>query len=102
MPKIDNNRTSSGNPAQPSGDGAGAAAAMETPPTSFEAALAELEAIVASMEGGELALEQSLSAYTRGALLLQYCQSALKDAQQQVKVLEAGMLQDLPGADDNG
>jgi exodeoxyribonuclease VII small subunit len=75
---------------------------MEAPPTSFEAALAELEAIVASMEGGELALEQSLSAYTRGAVLLQYCQSALKDAQQQVKVLEAGMLQDLPGADDNG
>ncbi len=37
------------------------------------------------MEAGELALEQSLSAYKRGALLLQYCQSALKDAQQQVQ-----------------
>ena len=101
MPKIDNDRTSPANPPQPSGGGAGAVAAMEAPPTSFEAALAELEAIVASMEGGELALEQSLSAYTRGAVLLQYCQSALKDAQQQVKVLEAGMLQDLPDADDD-
>jgi exodeoxyribonuclease VII small subunit len=69
---------------------------------SFEVALTELEAIVASMETGELTLEQSLSAYKRGASLLQFCQSALKDAQQQVKVLEAGMLQDLPGADDNG
>jgi exodeoxyribonuclease VII small subunit len=101
MPKIDKDRTSPDDPAQPSG-GAAAVAAMEAAPASFEAALTELEAIVASMEGGELPLEQSLSAYTRGALLLQYCQSALKDAQQQVKVLEAGMLQDLPSADDNG
>jgi exodeoxyribonuclease VII small subunit len=71
-------------------------------PTSFETALAELEAMVANMEAGELTLEQSLAAYKRGAALLQYCQSALKDAQQQVKVLEAGMLHDLPDADDNG
>jgi exodeoxyribonuclease VII small subunit len=72
------------------------------PPVSFEAALAELETIVATMEAGDLTLEQSLSAYKRGASLLLYCQSALKDAQQQVKVLEAGVLQDFPGADDNG
>jgi exodeoxyribonuclease VII small subunit len=71
-------------------------------PTSFETALAELEVMVANMEAGELTLEQSLAAYKRGAALLQYCQSALKDAQQQVKVLEAGMLHDLPDADDNG
>jgi exodeoxyribonuclease VII small subunit len=64
---------------------------------SFEAALAELESIVASMESGELSLEQSLAAYRRGAQLLQRCQTALKDAQQQVKVLEAGMLQDFAG-----
>jgi exodeoxyribonuclease VII small subunit len=71
-------------------------------PASFETALAELETMVANMEAGELTLEQSLAAYKRGAALLQYCQSALKDAQQQVKVLEAGMLHDLPDADDNG
>jgi exodeoxyribonuclease VII small subunit len=71
-------------------------------PASFETALAELEAMVANMEAGELTLEQSLAAYKRGAALLQYCQSALKEAQQQVKVLEAGMLHDLPDADDNG
>jgi exodeoxyribonuclease VII small subunit len=74
----------------------------DAPPANFEAALAELETIVASMEAGELPLEGSLTAYKRGAALLQYCQSALKDAQQQVKVLEAGVLQDLPGADDIG
>ena len=54
-------------------------------PLSFERALAELEAIVARMESGELTLEQSLGAYKRGAQLLQFCQAALKDAQQDRK-----------------
>ena len=44
-------------------------------------------------ESGELPLQESLAAYERGAELLAYCQSALKDAQQQVQVLEKGMLQ---------
>jgi exodeoxyribonuclease VII small subunit len=61
-------------------------------PASFEAALAELEDIVATMEGGQLPLKESLAAYKRGAELLQYCQGALKDAEQQVQVLEKGML----------
>jgi exodeoxyribonuclease VII small subunit len=61
-------------------------------PASFEAALAELEEIVVTMEGGQLPLKESLAAYKRGAELLQYCQSALKDAEQQVQVFEKGML----------
>ncbi len=71
-------------------------------PTTFEAALSELEAVVASMESGELALEDSLRAYQRGASLLQYCQAKLGDAQQQVKILEAGVLKDFFGATENG
>ena len=63
----------------------------ETPPT-FEAALAELETIVAAMEGGQLPLKESLAAYQRGAELLTQCQASLKDAQQQVEVLEQGVL----------
>lgn len=62
------------------------------PPPNFEAALAELEEIVSTMEGGKLALQESLAAYKRGAELLQYCQATLKDAQQQVQVLEKGVL----------
>jgi exodeoxyribonuclease VII small subunit len=62
-------------------------------PQSFEAALAELEQIVAAMEDGQLPLEQSLAAYKRGAELLQFCQRALQDVQQQVRVLESGALQ---------
>jgi exodeoxyribonuclease VII small subunit len=69
--------------------------------TTFESALAELENIVTRMEGGQLSLEHSLNAYKRGAELLNYCQAQLADAQQQVKVLEAGTLKDFAGDDDN-
>lgn len=58
----------------------------------FESALAELEKIVESMEEGQLPLEQSLAAYKRGAELLKICQTQLQDAQQQVKILEDGVL----------
>ena len=47
-------------------------------PQTFEAALAELETIVATMEDGQLPLAGALAAYKRGAELLQYCQAALK------------------------
>ncbi len=67
-------------------------------PASFEAALAELEALVATMEGGQLPLADSLAAYRRGAELLQYCQGALKDAQMQVEVLEKGVLKPFEAA----
>lgn len=63
-----------------------------TAPASFEAALAELESIVASMEGGQAPLKESLEAYKRGAELLKYCQAALKDAQLEIEVLEKGVL----------
>ena len=61
-------------------------------PPRFEAALNELEALVARMEGGQLPLADSLEAYRRGARLLAYCQSALKDAQLEVEILEKGVL----------
>ncbi len=62
---------------------------------SFEVALAELEQVVADMEVGKLSLEDSLSAYRRGAELLQLCRGRLVDAQQQVRILEEGTLQNL-------
>jgi len=70
-------------------------------PESFEAALAELEKIVSSMESGKLSLEQSLAAHKRGLELAQYCQGVLARAQQEVKVLEENMLKKFPGADDD-
>jgi exodeoxyribonuclease VII small subunit len=79
-------------------------ATSEVVPASFEAALAELEAIVTAMEGGQLPLKESLVAYKRGAELLQYCQSTLKDAEQQVQVYEKGFLKafEAPDSDATG
>ena len=65
---------------------------LPTAPASFESALAELEALIVKMEDGQLPLAESLAAYKRGSELLQYCQATLKDAQQQVQILENGVL----------
>ena len=69
------------------------------PEPSFESALLELEKIVAGMEAGQMPLEQSLAAYKRGAELLKFCQSALQDAQQQVKILEDDVLRNFGAAE---
>ncbi|MCL2525377.1 MAG: exodeoxyribonuclease VII small subunit [Betaproteobacteria bacterium] len=61
----------------------------------FEAALAELEAIVASMEGGPLELEASIAAYRRGMELMQHCQTLLADAEGQIRILENGELREI-------
>lgn len=61
-------------------------------PQDFETALRELEQLVRDMEQGELTLEQSLAAYKRGMELSAYCQQTLEAAEQQVKVLEDGVL----------
>ena len=58
-----------------------------SPPPSFESAIAELETLVNQMESDKLPLAESLSAYKRGAELLQICQKSLTDAEQQVRVL---------------
>ena len=70
-------------------------------PQNFEAAMTELERIVADMESGQMPLEQSLAAYKRGAELLQYCQAALTDAQQQVQILENGALKPFTTTNEN-
>lgn len=68
----------------------------------FESAMAELERIVADMEAGKLSLEDSLAAYKRGAELLAFCRTRLEDAQQQVRVLEEGVLRDFSAAGESG
>lgn len=56
-------------------------------PQSFEAALSDLEHIVAQMENSQLPLEQSLAAYKQGIELLRYCQQTLQDSEQQIRIL---------------
>ena len=61
----------------------------KTDPPSFEDALSELETLVEQMEGGEMSLEQSLSAFERGIALTKQCQQALQSAEQKVDILTA-------------
>ncbi|MBS1144631.1 MAG: xseB [Proteobacteria bacterium] len=61
----------------------------------FETALAELENIVSSMEGGKLELEASIAAYKRGMELMKHCQAQLADAEEQIRILENGEFKDV-------
>ncbi|MEA3117131.1 MAG: exodeoxyribonuclease small subunit [Paraburkholderia sp.] len=65
-------------------------------PENYEAAVEELEQLVARMEGGALSLEESLAAYRRGAALVGYCQQQLEKVEQQVRVLDGETLKPLP------
>jgi exodeoxyribonuclease VII small subunit len=68
--------------------------AKPTPPKDFESAIAELEGLVAAMESGRLSLEEAMAHYRRGVELTAYCQKTLAEAEQQVKILENGLLKD--------
>jgi exodeoxyribonuclease VII small subunit len=61
-------------------------------PASYEAALEELERLVARLESGDLPLDQLLSSYQRGAELLKFCRDRLDAVESQVKVLDQGVL----------
>lgn len=52
---------------------------------SFEQALAELESIVDRLETGDVALEESIEIYQRGAQLRAYCDEKLKTAQARIE-----------------
>lgn len=64
----------------------------EALPEDFEAALAQLEALVERMEGGDLGLDESIAAYERGAALARVCQQRLDAAEHQVSVLQGNLL----------
>jgi exodeoxyribonuclease VII small subunit len=56
---------------------------------SFEAAFAELEAVVQQLEEGELSLEESIALYERGQMLARLCQEHLDQAELRVDQLDA-------------
>ncbi|MFL6622304.1 MAG: exodeoxyribonuclease VII small subunit [Sulfurifustaceae bacterium] len=80
---------------------------IPTPPVpatlDFEAALAELQAIVEKMESGDQTLEEALASFQRGVELTRACQQGLKDAEQRVEKLvrEGGELKVQPLTNDN-
>lgn len=53
----------------------------------FEAALSELEKIVAQLEG-EVKLEEALKLFDRGMNLSQHCQECLVEAEQRIDILK--------------
>lgn len=60
---------------------------------SFGEAMNELETIVSALESGQLELEDSLTRYERGVVLLRALQSRISEAQQKVTML-IGELED--------
>jgi exodeoxyribonuclease VII small subunit len=53
----------------------------------FEQQLKSLEALVESLESGDLSLEDSLTSFEQGIKVARDCQQALKQAEQKVEVL---------------
>ena len=57
---------------------------------SFEAALQELEQVVARLESGNVPLEESIAIYARGVELRGHCEAKLKAAEEQVSQITQG------------
>jgi len=57
---------------------------------SFEAALKELEQIVARLEQGEVDLEDSIAWYERGQALKSHCEKKLKAAETRLEKIVTG------------
>ena len=56
----------------------------------FEAALAELEAIVDKLEKGAVPLEESIKIYERGEALKAHCDRLLKNAEMRIEKITLG------------
>ena len=56
----------------------------------FEEALAELESVVTRLERGDVALDESIAMYERGAKLRARCQQKLAEAEEKVSRITLG------------
>lgn len=69
----------------------------------FEDAMRELEAVVARIESGELALEEALAAFEQGVTLVRLLNDKLNLAEKQIEILSRdadGTVRLRPVADD--
>jgi exodeoxyribonuclease VII small subunit len=57
---------------------------------SFEEAMAELEKVVGQLERGDVALDDSIKLYERGAALKAHCEKKLKAAEEKVAQITLG------------
>ena len=65
---------------------------------SYEQAFNELEEILATLEGEQKPLDESLKLYERGQLLVQYCSALLDQADLRIQELNPGKV----NAEDGG
>ena len=63
---------------------------------SFEDALGELERIVASLEQGEVSLDDAIKAFERGTELKSHCQARLEEARMQVEKIKLPSASEAP------
>jgi exodeoxyribonuclease VII small subunit len=68
-----------------------------TMPATYEAALQELESLVARLDAGQLPLDDLLNQYQRGAALLEFCRARLDAVEQQIQVLDNGEFKNWTG-----
>jgi len=61
------------------------AGAADLAAISFEEALRELEGIVASLERGDVSLDDAIAAFERGTALKAHCQARLEEARMKVE-----------------
>ena len=54
---------------------------------SFEEAMAELERVLGQLERGDVALDDSIKLYERGALLKKRCETKLREAEEKVAAI---------------
>ena len=57
---------------------------------SFEDAIKELEIVVGQLERGDVALDDSIALYERGAALKARCEAKLKEAEEKVAKITLG------------
>ena len=57
---------------------------------SFDDAMNELETVVTSLEGSQVALDDSIAMYERGAALKAHCEAKLKAAEEKVAKITFG------------
>jgi exodeoxyribonuclease VII small subunit len=57
---------------------------------SFEEAIKELETVVGQLERGDVALDDSIALYERGAKLKARCEAKLKEAEEKVAKITLG------------
>ena len=60
---------------------------MEKREMTFEDAMNRLQEIVMYLEGGDVPLDKSLSAFEEGVNLVKFCNSELENAEKKVKLL---------------